>query len=234
MSVFRALALGVAGFLTGITTLPAAEHAILKSGFRITAEKVELRDGVYVLRMAGGGETQLDESQVERVERDDFVPPPPSPKLQAQSAEATRQVDAKPKLTIQELVTRAAVNNGLPPEFVHSVARAESAYQANAVSHKGAIGVMQLMPGTAAALQADPHDPEQNIEAGARYLRELLLRYDGDSVKALAAYNAGPGAVDRYNGPPPYRETITYVDRVLRNYSKLKETSQTAPAGQIR
>ena len=223
MSVFRALALGVAGFLTGTTVqLPAAEHAILKSGFRITAEKVELLDGVYFLRMAGGGETQLAEAQVERVERDDFVPPPPGPK----PAETTRPAEAKPKLTIHELVTRAAVNNGLPPEFVHSVARAESAYQANAVSNKGAIGVMQLMPGTAAALEADPHDPEQNIEAGARYLRELLLRYDGDSVKALAAYNAGPGAVDRYNGPPPYRETITYVDRVLRNYTKLK----TAPA----
>lgn len=221
MSVFRALALGVACFLTGTVTLPAAEHAILKSGFRVTAEKVELRDGVYFLRMAGGGDIQLEGSQVERVERDDFLPPPAD--QQPRTSEPAGQPEAKPKLTIQELVTRAAVNNGLPPEFVHSVARAESGYRANAVSHKGAIGVMQLMPGTAAALQADPNDPEQNIEAGARYLRELLIRYDGDSVKALAAYNAGPGAVDRYNGPPPYRETLTYVDRVLRNFNKLKE-----------
>ncbi len=217
MSVFRAAL--VAAFAAGLTAA-AAEHAILKSGFRITAEKVELRDGVYVLRMAAGGETQLAESQVERIERDDFVAPPPQPQPLATATQPQPADPNKPKLTIQELVTRAAVNNGLPPEFVHSVARAESAYQPNAISNKGAIGVMQLMPGTAAALQADPHDPEQNIEAGARYLRELLLRYDGDSVKALAAYNAGPGAVDRYNGPPPYRETITYVDRVLRNYSK--------------
>lgn len=217
MSVFRAAL--VAAFAAGLTAA-AAEHAILKSGFRITAEKVELRDGVYVLRMAAGGETQLAESQVERIERDDFVAPPPQPQPLATATQPQPADPNKPKLTIQELVTRAAVNNGLPPEFVHSVARAESAYQPNAISNKGAIGVMQLMPGTAAALEADPHDPEQNIEAGARYLRELLLRYDGDSVKALAAYNAGPGAVDRYNGPPPYRETITYVDRVLRNYSK--------------
>jgi hypothetical protein len=225
MSVFRAAL--VAAFAVALTAA-AAEHAILKSGFRITAEKVELRpdDGIYVLHMASGGETQLDASQVERIERDDFVPPPtppPHPSSPQPPSEAS-----KPKLTIHELVTRAAVNNGLPPEFVHSVARAESAYQPNAVSHKGAIGVMQLMPGTAAALEANPYDPEQNIEAGARYLRELLLRYDGDSVKALAAYNAGPGAVDRYNGPPPYRETITYVDRVLRNYTKQLKTP--APA----
>lgn len=224
MSVFRAAL--VAAFAAGLTAA-AAEHAILKSGFRITAEKVELRDGLYLLHMAGGGETQLDASQVERIERDDFVPPPPQPAA-TPAAQQQQPEASKPKLTIHELVTRAAVNNGLPPEFVHSVARAESAYQPNAVSHKGAIGVMQLMPGTAAALEADPHDPEQNIEAGARYLRELLLRYDGDSVKALAAYNAGPGAVDRYNGPPPYRETITYVDRVLRNYTKQLKT--TAPA----
>ncbi len=79
---------------------------------------------------------------------------------------------------------------------------------------------MQLMPGTAAELNADPHDPKQNAEAGARYLRDLLVKYDGDVQKALAAYNAGPGAVAKYNGVPPYSETRSYVNRVILDYKK--------------
>lgn len=90
----------------------------------------------------------------------------------------------------------------------------------SAISPKGAIGVMQLMPGTAKALDADPHDTEQNIDAGTRLLKELLMKYDGDVVKALAAYNAGPGAVAKYNGLPPYRETQDYVNKVIRDYQK--------------
>jgi soluble lytic murein transglycosylase-like protein len=97
----------------------------------------------------------------------------------------------------------------------------ESAYQTNAVSPKGAIGVMQLMPGTARYLQADPHNVEQNIDAGTRLLRELLLKYQDhpDPVRrALAAYNAGEGAVQRHNGVPPYRETQNYVEKVIGKY----------------
>jgi soluble lytic murein transglycosylase-like protein len=202
--------------LASVATVGAAEHVVLKTGFRITASKIERQNGVLYLHTVGGI-TEVREDQVDEIERDDYVAPPPSP-----IAASSPKVTEKPKLSVQEMVTRAAIQHGLPPEIVHSVARAESAYQTGAVSNKGAIGVMQLMPGTAAALQADPNDPEQNIEAGTRYLRDLLIKYDGDSVKALAAYNAGPGAVDRYKGVPPYRETITYVDRVLRNYSKLK------------
>ncbi|BDC50218.1 hypothetical protein F183_A25340 [Bryobacterales bacterium F-183] len=210
---------GFAGILAlaSVATLGAAEHVVLKTGFRITASKIERQNGVLLLHTVGGI-TEVREDQVEEIEKDDYVAPPPS----AAGVVATVVSAQKPKLSVQEMVTRAAIQHGLPPEIVHSVAKAESAYQTNAVSNKGAIGVMQLMPGTAAALKADPNDPEQNIEAGTRYLRDLLIKYDGDSVKALAAYNAGPGAVDRYKGVPPYRETITYVDRVLRNYSKLK------------
>jgi soluble lytic murein transglycosylase-like protein len=106
----------------------------------------------------------------------------------------------------------------LPLAFVDSVARVESAFRSDAVSPKGAIGVMQLMPGTAREMDADPNDPAQNIDAGVRLLRDLLVKYDGDVIKALAAYNAGPGAVERYGGVPPYPETQHYVDRVLRTY----------------
>jgi soluble lytic murein transglycosylase-like protein len=116
------------------------------------------------------------------------------------------------------LVTRAAVRNGLPPELLHSIAQVESGYRQDAVSPKGAIGIMQLMPQTARDLQADASDAEQNVNAGARYLRQLLLKYMDDPYqvrKALAAYNAGPAAVDRYGGVPPYGETQRYVRRVL-------------------
>ena len=126
-----------------------------------------------------------------------------------------------PKLVIAEM----AEQYGLPAKFVSSVARAESAYRMDAVSPKGAIGVMQLMPGTARELGVDPSDVRQNIEGGTKLLRDLLVQYqnDPDQVrKALAAYNAGAGAVAKYGGVPPYRETQNYVDRVLKNYQGAK------------
>ena len=149
--------------------------------------------------------------------------PPPLPAISPAPAPVPSPV---PVLTTKELVQLAAINNGLPPAFVHSVAKVESAYRADAVSPKGAIGVMQLMPATAAALSADPHDPAQNVEAGARLLRQLLIKYQNypDQVRrALAAYNAGSGAVDRFNGVPPYRETQVYVEKVLQNYQNMRK-----------
>ena len=98
--------------------------------------------------------------------------------------------------------------------------KTESGFQLNAVSPKGAIGLMQLMPGTAQTLGADPNDPLQNVEAGARYLRDLLVRYDGGLWHALAAFNAGPGAVDKYKGVPPYAETVRYINRIDRDRKK--------------
>lgn len=117
---------------------------------------------------------------------------------------------------VQALIHRAAGIVGLSPELLEAVARAESDYRHDTVSRAGAIGIMQLMPATAAALGVDPYDPWQNVLGGARYLKDLLRRYGGRLDLALAAYNAGPGAVARYNGIPPYPETNTYVSRVLK------------------
>jgi soluble lytic murein transglycosylase-like protein len=119
-------------------------------------------------------------------------------------------------LSPTELADAAADKYRLPRLLVRSVMAAESGFQADAVSPKGAIGLMQLMPETAQLLGADPHDPAQNVDAGVRYLRDLLDRYEGGRWRALAAYNAGPGAVEKYHSVPPYRETIEYIKRIDR------------------
>jgi soluble lytic murein transglycosylase-like protein len=188
----------------------AGEFAVLTTGFRLHAERHETDGSSVRLYQKDGGFSQLDGSLIASFEKElDAQPAPAAAPVQKP---ATAAVDP------HELVEAAAKRNGLPPKFVHSVVAAESGYRTDAVSPKGAIGLMQLMPATAQTYGADPHDPAQNVEAGAAYLRELLIKYDGDPRRALAAYNAGPGAVDRYNGVPPYAETQTYVERVLRKY----------------
>ena len=200
--------------------LLAGEIAVLSNGFELRIDSHELRGEDVFLRIAGG-ETVMPKSAIVRFE---LLPEEAKPVAVATIAPEPVQVESTP----QELVRSAALKHGLPPEFVEAVARQESAFNPKAISHKGAIGLMQLMPATAKTLGVDPHDPEQNSEAGARLLRELLLQYQNspDQVRrALAAYNAGAGAVQKYNGVPPYRETVDYVERVLQHY---KRSSMTA------
>jgi soluble lytic murein transglycosylase-like protein len=106
------------------------------------------------------------------------------------------------------------------PDLARSVMRMESGGNPNAISRVGAIGLMQLMPGTAKELGVDPKDPERNLEGGIKYLSQLADKYDGDYVKTLAAYNAGPSRVDSYGGVPPFPETQRYVKNVLALYRK--------------
>lgn len=117
---------------------------------------------------------------------------------------------------IRSMLQGAARRHGVPFPMLESVARRESAFNARAVSAKGAQGLMQIMPGTQSIVGVtDPFDPGQSIEGGARYLRMMLDRFGGDPRRALAAYNAGPGAVERYHGVPPFPETQSYVRRIL-------------------
>ncbi|QGP90717.1 Membrane-bound lytic murein transglycosylase F [Neomoorella glycerini] len=116
----------------------------------------------------------------------------------------------------KDLISRVAARYNLPAALLQGVVEAESGFNPRAVSPAGATGLMQLMPATARALGVtDPFDPEANLDGGARYLRQLLDSFQGDLVLALAAYNAGPGAVKRYGGIPPYRETQAYIQKVL-------------------
>ncbi len=202
----------------------AGEEIVLKNGFRLRVDRHEIAGG-WIHLHTGDAVTSFPVSAVAAVEREDYVPPPPAP---------APVVPAAGPLDPRRLVTQAALRHGLPPDLVHSVARVESGYRQDAVSPKGAVGIMQLMPETAEALGADPADPAQNADAGARYLRQLLLRYLDDTNqlrKALAAYNAGPGAVDRFNGVPPYRETIDYVERVLDSRRRHRAASAGERAG---
>ena len=192
--------------------LPAhgGEYAVLSNGFRIHAERHETT-GSSVRLYTKDGVTEMPAASVASFEAEEYAAPPAPP--------VPPQVDAPlPVRDARTLVRDAALRSGLPPALVESVARVESRLRPEAVSPKGALGVMQLTPATARALAADPRDNAQNNDAGARLLRELLIKYDGDVVKALSAYNAGAGAVDRYHGMPPYAETQDYVDKVIRTY----------------
>ncbi len=213
-------------FLACPSYVAAIEVAVLDNGMRLQAQRVELDGRRVVLHTLGGGKIEIPASRLASIEH---VEDPP-PAEQAQPAQAA--VQQAPAKSVHELVTDAALRYGLPPELVHGVAQAESGYQATAVSPKGAIGVMQLMPGTARRYDADPLNPIQNIDAGTRLLRELLLRYEGSENgvrRALAAYNAGEGAVERYRGVPPFRETQGYVERVIGLYWKNVRASSLNP-----
>jgi soluble lytic murein transglycosylase-like protein len=177
--------------------------------------------------LALGGAVPAAEAQVKaRVGSDGTLtiynePPPdrPAPAAEPQRARAAvSRARPVPPAELALLIERYSTRHDLDPRLVRAVIEAESGYNPRARSHKGAMGLMQLMPATARSLAvSDPYDPEQNVRGGTAYLRRLMDRY-GQTELALAAYNAGPEAVDRYGGVPPYRETRTYIERVLGLY----------------
>jgi soluble lytic murein transglycosylase-like protein len=141
--------------------------------------------------------------------------------------------ELKPKADLNEIVNSASDKHLIDADLIASVIRAESDFNPKARSPKGAQGLMQLMPGTASKLGVtDAYDPAANVDGGTQYLRELLLRYNGDIAKALAAYNAGPKRVEQYHGVPPYRETRTYVAKIIKDFNRKKLAQQKAKATQ--
>lgn len=185
-----------------------AEIALLETGMTLKLAARRAEGDMVFLLLRDGGEVGVPASLVRG-----FVPD----EVLDEVAAATNAAD------LRTLAVEAGRRHGLDPELVLAVVSVESAFRADAVSRKGAQGLMQLMPGTAANLGvADAFDPAQNLDGGTRHLGSLLARYDGDLRKALAAYNAGAGAVARHGGIPPYRETRSYVERVLRRYGSAR------------
>ncbi len=136
-----------------------------------------------------------------------------------QAPRRPRGVSSETRSRIDAVIERHAAEQGLDPSLVRAVVQVESAYDERAVSRAGALGLMQLMPATAAELSVrNPFDPEANVRGGTTYLPQMLDEFGNELTLALAGYNAGPGAVHRYGGIPPYRESQQYVRRVLRRY----------------
>lgn len=147
-------------------------------------------------------------------------------KILDSSIENKKNPTSTSRSEINELISKYADKNGLDEDFVKAVINQESGFNPNATSHCGAMGLMQLMPATAQGLGVtNAYDAEQNIEGGTKYLKGLLDRFGNDKSLALAAYNAGPNAVKKYGGIPPYAETQNYVKSVLGKYDSLRRAN---------
>ncbi len=164
-----------------------------------------------------GNFVEVDAAEITSV---DTVPDPPVTTVPIAGIPEPKLTDAD----VHELISKAGANHNLDVDLLASVVRAESGGNIHAVSRTGAQGLMQLMPGTAAQLGvADSFRADQNINGGTAYLDALLVKYHDHLALALAAYNAGPAAVDKYHGVPPYRETRIYVARVIREFNRRKQ-----------
>lgn len=228
-------------FLLMLAALPcfAAEVAVLKNGFSIRHERREVVGDITRLYVTTDGASFVDvpTTEIEHYEAAPDLPAPTaknSPNTTPLAFAANRATPPRPNATpvdLNEVVNTASGHYHLDPDLVRSVIKAESGFNIRAVSPKGAQGLMQLMPGTASQLGVpNSFDPEANVEGGAKYLRELLERYDFDMVKALAAYNAGPQRVEQFGGVPPYYETRAYVARIVKDFNKKKAAQNKASA----
>ena len=196
-------ALGVA-LLALLPAMVSADLAVMRNGQALKIESWHVTGEQVHLHLPGGGEVITTFGALAAVVPDEI---------------GEARVIADVSMDLERLVFEAARREGLEPGLVAAVVQVESAFVPEAVSPKGAMGLMQLMPATAVELGVtDPLEPAQNVAAGVRHLRGLLARYDGDVRRALAAYNAGAARVDQYDGIPPYRETRAYVERVLEIY----------------
>lgn len=201
---------GTLALLGGLAPAVHADYVVLQSGQRIHVTGYELVGETLRLTMAGGT-MEIPAGAVLRIDPEDTFP-----------AAKIRALD----VPYANFITASARAHGIAPELVASVIAVESNFNPNAVSWRSACGLMQLLPETATRFGVtNIFDPQQNIEAGTKYLKELLLRYNGDLSLSLAAYNAGPDRVERFRSVPPYRETRDYIRRVTE---KLRKTSAAA------
>jgi soluble lytic murein transglycosylase-like protein len=210
----------------------AADLAVLRNGNSIRHERRETVGSVtrLYLSASSNGYIEIPTDQIEHFEKDTASPPAPS-NSSGPLALHSQKLELLTREAMNQVVSGAGERHQLDPDFINSVIRAESGFHQNAVSKKGALGLMQLMPGTASQLGvSNPFDPSSNVEGGTKYLRDLLEKYNFDVFKALAAYNAGPKRVDQYHGIPPYFETQAYIARIIRDFNRQKLAENPALA----
>jgi len=213
------LALGAILFLGA--SLARADYVVLRSGARLNVTGYEILADRYRLHLKGGvAEVPFDD--VVGIEPEEIFEPIPE-----------MPVDKTP---FQSVIRAAAERYSLDADLLHCVIAVESNFDPKAVSAKNARGLMQLLPQTAAQLGVkDVFDPEQNVNAGAQYLHDLLGKYRNNLTLALAAYNAGPERVDQYGrAVPPYLETMKYVQRITKNYAKMKAVAAQQSNAEMR
>jgi len=210
----------------------ALEHVALRNGFEVTCDhhsQVESRVRLY---LSHGEDNYLEVPSLDIAKVEWLPDPPPPPSVSLRSSSQTPEA-ASPDANLSpadlgEILARAGRDHNLDVDLLASVVKAESGGNARAVSRAGARGLMQLMPGTASDLGVqDSYKPDQNVRGGSTYLDALLVQYHDNLALALAAYNAGPAAVARYRGIPPYHETRLYVARVIHEFNRRVLARQT-------
>lgn len=215
----------------------AMEHITLRNGFELDCVRQEAIGKKIRLYLpedaptASGSTASADnylEVAADAIVRVETVADPPRSIVAARARALSGEITPT-KEEIHEMLAHSGAVHDIDADLLASVVKAESGGQVRAVSRTGARGLMQLMPGTATEMGVqDAFRPDQNIAGGTAYLDELLTRYRDNISLALAAYNAGPAAVDRYHGIPPYRETKEYVARVIREFNRRKQMKLVA------
>ncbi len=229
MKFSRPILLGLA-LLIGQLSASAAEVAVLRNGASISFVRKEEVGNVTRLYVSGGF-MDVATADIVSFEKDDspFSATTETATSSAPITPSASTPQASAPVDLDQVVRDASSRYQLDPDFVSSVIKAESNFKPHAVSPKGAQGLMQLMPGTAAQLGVkDPFDPRANVEAGTAHLSSLLEQYHNDPIKALAAYNAGAHRVQQYHGVPPYRETRAYVSKIVRDFNAKKLAQKKA------
>jgi len=219
----RALLTILGLMLLAANCLQARESAVLRNGFSISHDHHRQIGPITRLFLSASEDEYVDITSANIVSYEPELDIP-SPKI-----EVMPNPSAKHQPDLEQIIEKAANANQLDADFIHAVIRAESNGKTTAVSQKGAQGLMQLMPQTAIELGVkDSFDPSENVNAGTRHLRELLARYHNDPILALAAYNAGTGHIQQYQGVPPYRETRAYVASIIRDFNRRKLEKERA------
>lgn len=204
-----------ATFVLAGTAVPAdAEIVFLSSGRTLSVRSHRIDGESVILTLRGGGEVTCDKSLIEKIEADEVPYPEPLPNALSVDAVLQAPGEVLGSTPYAEIIAAASEAHGVDPLLVRALIQVESNYKARARSRKGAMGLMQIMPSTAREYKLrNPFDPKTNVAAGVRHLKGLIDRWGVEL--ALAAYNAGEGAVKKFNGVPPYRETRNYVTKIL-------------------